>query len=399
MKKALNHLIVFTTVLSLFIPGAYCRESVEIEKQVDYLKALSHLSSLSRNRTDEAKQKYIDSLKDLIKQNNGLNTSTYHFIRLVEKNLEKNIDICGDIIVNKMEESSAVERRTLALTLYRLSKRPGFRLSDQSIERIISLVSEEKDHDVAGSLIYVLSKAGPQKIEKVGDIIFSIVEGADGSKPQKYAILALIELLKRKEFTEQERAVKLFVQFSESETVSYRQYAATAFGAGGVNPEVAVPVLLRLLDDNYFKVRKAAAYSLRGFGPEAKEAIPLLVKTARSETGWGIQSYCIHALQSIGKDDPEVLKAFSEFLDNPRLKLTTLSHLSGLGENGAELAPRVAKFLENGDLQEKRYAVQALGYIGTAAQIPDLNKLLKDSDAFIRKRARVSIAAIEKRQP
>ena len=79
-----------------------------------------------------------------------------------------------------------------------------------------------------------------------------------------------------------------------------RNRAAGLLGALKLAPEITVPALTQGLADTNPTVASTCAWSLLGFGPEAKSAIPMLIKAAES-TNAQVNSASRRALEQIEK--------------------------------------------------------------------------------------------------
>ncbi|MHC4920815.1 MAG: HEAT repeat domain-containing protein [Planctomycetota bacterium] len=90
-----------------------------------------------------------------------------------------------------------------------------------------------------------------------------------------------------------------------------RADAAAALGAMGEAAAIAVPELLKLLDDNDRRVVTNAAATLGNCGPLAAKAVPKLLNLAADDPVDGsdqLQQVSIAALRKIDPDNPAVKK-------------------------------------------------------------------------------------------
>lgn len=368
-------------------------KATSVKTLIDRLAALSKIKRVSLDNLKEDQIQYKSVIGKILKDEPrlaGSSTSPYYFIKSIESQLAKKLNKSGEALANRLVKADSKERKTLSHAIYVLSRKAGFKVSDKSVKQIITVLKETKNPDTQKNLLYALGKIGPQ-IDAVGDTVFDVIDKASSPRARRYAITALGDINRFEAFKDHEKAVKFFLKLLDSDVVSYRQAGAAQLRNCHYDSQIVVPALLKALDDNYLKVRQSAAYALRDHGPEASAAIPVLIKAAKDETGWGIGPYCVHALQSIGRDDPKVISAYIEFLDDPKLVHTTLYHVSLLGKYGKPVAPKVAEFLKKGDVNARRNAARALGKIGTPKEIPELKQALKDSDGQVRNAAKQSI--------
>jgi HEAT repeat protein len=186
---------------------------------------------------------------------------------------------------------------------------------------------------------------------------------------------------------------------------------------GGLRPidKRAVPVLIRKLKDDDDTVRHFAALSLGHIGPVDKQVVPALIEALKEEqTRCGAAS----ALREIGPEArsalPEMLKALDApiTLGPPHLRDTIRQDIirfcGRLGPDGAEAVPALIKILDSADdagernkktiqaMGLKQDAIRALGAIGPAAQraVPSLEKLRGNANY-----AELASEALSKIQP
>ena len=185
-------------------------------------------------------------------------------------------------------------------------------------------------------------------------------------------------------------------------------------------------------------VRKFAAESLAKFGPAAREAIPALIQSLRTEADFGVLLAVASALSAIGADavpalaqvltDGEVREversiygklfptvcALSKIGPAARAAVPALVRVLGdanrsvreeaaeaLGTIGADAASAVVALrtaLTDQEWTVRTNAARALGQIGRPAEIavPALQKALDDTSEFVRKAAGEAIANIQR---
>ncbi|MDB6068146.1 MAG: lyase HEAT-like repeat proteinHEAT repeat protein [Pedosphaera sp.] len=142
--------------------------------------------------------------------------------------------------------------------------------------------------------------------------------------------------------------------------------AAAGFEALGAKGKDAVPELLAMCEDaKFFKSRISIVSALGSIGPEARPAVPLLVRWL-GDTNGGCDTFAVLALGRIHAE-PEV--------GVPGL-ITCLSNQNGM---------------------IRWYAANALGQYGADAKaaVPDLHKLLNDSDAGVKEAAENALWEID----
>jgi HEAT repeat protein len=148
------------------------------------------------------------------------------------------------------------------------------------------------------------------------------------------------------------------------------------------------PLLLEGLKDNNRAVWGAAAQALGQVGPEAKEAIPLLVEMMRT------RPEAMHAYSEVGNalwrmGEPAV-RPLAELVATPGLSKQVLQGATQtLGRLGAPAVPALVPLLRHTDPAVRTTACQALTTVGPAARdaVPALGDLLKDGDLNVRRTA------------
>ena len=157
-----------------------------------------------------------------------------------------------------------------------------------------------------------------------------------------------------------------------------RQEAAMALGMIHARPEESVPALLRAFKDSDEWARMRAISAVGRFGPEAASALPtlapLLEQPAGQRTNAGVTA--LGAMQLIGEPaKPYLLKALNN-------KLSRSLAVEGLGSMGApEALPEILKLLKDSDASVRVAAARALWKLDpkqTATVVPVLIEGVKD---------------------
>ncbi len=146
-------------------------------------------------------------------------------------------------------------------------------------------------------------------------------------------------------------------------------------------------------------VRQFAAASLEELGPAAKEAIPALEQTLKSEQDLGI---CIAAASALAAIGPEGVPALTSALTLAVYdkQWSILQALGKLGPAAKSAVPALMKLLRtevpHDFLGVRREAASSLGKIGpeAGAAIPALIEALKDKDWTVRSQAAEALGEI-----
>lgn len=144
--------------------------------------------------------------------------------------------------------------------------------------------------------------------------------------------------------------------------------------------EEAVPCLAEALQNSQWFVRRAAAEVLGKIGPNAKKAVPHLVK-------------------ALADSNKKVRIAVKNALDNVLLKQSSLvndEEEEAAASDTLKEIKRLIKQLTEGDETGRCEAAEALGEIGPAAEeaIPHLVKALADSSQILRNQAAQALGRI-----
>ena len=146
----------------------------------------------------------------------------------------------------------------------------------------------------------------------------------------------------------------------------------------------AIPVLMEMLQDRSPEFQAFAAVVLARLGPQAKDALPHLLKLANDTESWDVARETQTALVYIAPDSPEVLNLLVERLGKDRYEggerlRDTIRALGRLGPRAAPAIPELAKTFRFREpvLSDHRVIAVALGQIGVDA-VPLLIELLQD---------------------
>jgi len=133
--------------------------------------------------------------------------------------------------------------------------------------------------------------------------------------------------------------------------------------------EWAVPPLTEMLDESKRDFYRCACSSLRFIGPNAKEAVPALVKGLSSTDAY--------------------------------VRVSAVSPLGRIGPEARAAVPALVKALEDSDADVRRLAAWALGEIGPEdpETLSALEKVLKDADPNVRNSATMTLKKIRGSAP
>jgi len=186
---------------------------------------------------------------------------------------------------------------------------------------------------------------------------------------------------------------------------SWRIRIDAANALAGAQDQRAFDVLVATLEDqNHWRDRANAATSLGKLGDP--RAIELLFNVFLNDTSGGAQR---RAGESLERIDPEWYEDLTEdqiseliigaFINNNLfVRERCLKLIKEIDPNWPDSAVRVVEpliaALEDGGLMDRRYAAEALGYIGDARAVDPLIVALKDEYDMVRRRAAEALGGI-----
>lgn len=163
-----------------------------------------------------------------------------------------------------------------------------------------------------------------------------------------------------------------------------------------------IPALTKALSDPDPAVRANAASALGEIGPEAKSAVPGLVKLFSEDGIINVRTNAANALRKIGPEAksavPALIKLLSEDSDDEVRGLAVFV-LGGIGPEAKSAVPALTKLLSDDHITDLRaFAAMVLGEIGPEARsaIPELTKLTGESDDKVRDNAAKALKLIDK---
>ena len=195
--------------------------------------------------------------------------------------------------------------------------------------------------------------------------------------------------------------IKKLLAALEHKNAKVREGAADGLRWLGADAAVAVGPLINALDDTSDDVTTAAACALGSIGPQAKTAVPALLKALKTRRNW--PRAFISSLGRIGVATPEVVAALTRELDSPDgyVSITAATAMVDLKQYDI-VVPFLAKtvkgkmdYIWRGSTPQ--FAAKLLGKCGSKAisAIPVLQAATKHEDGQISSAATEAILLIE----
>jgi HEAT repeat protein len=136
------------------------------------------------------------------------------------------------------------------------------------------------------------------------------------------------------------------------------------------------------------KVRSRAADALAELGPEAKDAVPLLIKALQDDKNIGLRVAVAKALWRVGSEAKDAVPALADALrdDNIGLRVTVANALGGIGPEAKDAVPALTDALRDKNIGLRVAAAKALWRVGSEAKdaVPALADALRDDNIGLR---------------
>jgi len=170
--------------------------------------------------------------------------------------------------------------------------------------------------------------------------------------------------------------------------------AAWYVGDLGVESELAVPALVRMLQDRIYQARAAAAHSLGRIQKQAELAVPALV-VGLNDTNWSVRNNVLDAIGAYGAAAKVSVPALKQCLNdtNPAHRAWAVVALRKVDEEAAAQAgfstSDLLKTLQSADEQNKLTSLFAIWWLkeDPSVIVPALIPCLADTSPSIRRLA------------
>jgi HEAT repeat protein len=166
---------------------------------------------------------------------------------------------------------------------------------------------------------------------------------------------------------------------------------------GTVDPK-SVSELVRYLDHSSAKTRGQAAERLAELGPQAKSAVPFLLKIAENDQDAFTRRLALTALTKIGPPEAGDLESVQTALGDSSVEVRKYAAeiLGKMGADGRPAASKLASALKDRDTRVRQVAAHSLGLLGPEARdvsFPALSDALRDTDHDVRVAAAEALAS------
>jgi HEAT repeat protein len=166
-----------------------------------------------------------------------------------------------------------------------------------------------------------------------------------------------------------------------------RERAAYALGEGGSKSELAVPALLKALNDSDADVRSESAHALGQIRRQPEQVVPALVSRLE-DIKFGVRARSAMALAGFGTEARSALPALLLCLkvdDRATQSAATLA-LVRMHQEGDIVVPALMENLHSKHPSVRAKTASALGMLGSEARaaIPALENLTSDTEGVLR---------------
>lgn len=195
--------------------------------------------------------------------------------------------------------------------------------------------------------------------------------------------------------TDDAAGVERLILSLNDEDYHVRRRAASSLAASRIVPADAIPLLTEVASRREELTSYYAVKTLGRFGPEADTAIPTLITLLDAPSPLGLTA--AEALAQIGgRALPEVLAASHS--GDAQVRESAAQGLEGFSSSTEEMIVRLAVMVGDSNARVRTVAAASLGMHGIAAQaaLPELDKVLYDSDPQVRAAAERAVATIAK---
>jgi HEAT repeat protein len=215
-------------------------------------------------------------------------------------------------------------------------------------------------------------------------------------------------------------SVKELLDKLEKGDFAAKLYALDELGKLGAKAKPAVPTLIIILEDDKSPIpgaaaavkeetiahpedanptlRSSAAATLGDIGPDAKPAIPALLKNLKDKDKY-VRCVSADALAGIGSKEERVLSALKDALNDSvsEVRIDAAEALNELDPDNPDALSALIKLLKDKDPETRRDAASVLEQIQSTkinTVVPALLRAIKDPDENVRSKAAQSLGSI-----
>jgi HEAT repeat protein len=292
----------------------------------------------------------------------------------------------AEALIDILDTSDEPLKINAVQLLQRIVARAECTITTDQVKTIVALLRASDNAKIQDGLIAVLGSIGP-KNDLVKSTIVETIKTSKESSTRRAGVVALSHLAKEERPAMHAASTAVLLEvLKNDESPVVRGAAATALGGYKADSALAVPALAAAMDDNYLQCRVKVAQALANYSQAGIPALPKLIQALKSETDHSMRSACLNAIRSIDPQSPEVLKMYSDALDDPQMADMILQYIGDVGPRGAEMVPKLIVFLNGANKSRSCSAARCLGSMGGAAKeaIPALTAAAQGPDVQLK---------------
>ncbi len=238
-----------------------------------------------------------------------------------------------------------------------------------------ALVEMLNDTDICYEVAYALGAIGPEAIPALTNTWTQ-----SNSTIRTAGFRALVSM-----GTNAETALPfLIAALQDTDSYIRRGAADSMFYVGTNRPALAIPALIKTLDDPDLKVRRVTIRSLGSFTSKAQTAVPKLTELLGQREWSGSAAMTLVSIIGTNRSIPLITKALTN--EDKRVRVTLIQILGSFQSESREAIPALLPFTRDEDENLRNPAIQALIKIGAESEvmIPLLVDELADTASMIR---------------
>jgi hypothetical protein len=204
-----------------------------------------------------------------------------------------------------------------------------------------------------------------------------------GKKNQRHFVVQTLRLM-----TDETDIIPLLIRAAKDKDAIVRHDAVALLGLVDAKAKGVMAAVIEALADTDTNTRRAAVYSLRGFGPAAKEAVPALSEVIRKDSSASLREQAVLTLFELRPDPSTLIPLLVTFIDQDRDRPTsdTVSFfIQSRGPSDKDFVRPLLDALKNPDssLKVRMAIVAAFANMGPTAKAaaPALRDIVDDKDA------------------
>jgi HEAT repeat protein len=248
------------------------------------------------------------------------------------------------------------------------------------VSQVCKITTKDKSVKFREEACVLLGKVGPRSPQ----VVETLLNCADDEQPsvRLTALAALGGVAVSQTGDSQVKTINVLVHALQNDDYDgARVEAATVLGNIPDAAPVAVPALIKALDDGYSQVSSAASQALGNYGEKSELAVPVLEALIKNKPN---SSEACNAVRSLGRMKGAAVSAMPTIVSclktgEHQMQTAALSAVESLGPLAAPAVAPLVDLLSNQDIAIRYSVFRALGGIGPKASdaLPKLQEEIK----------------------